>query len=623
MKNHTLILSFLLFFSLSFSQEYQRMIADGTYTVQDIVTEAESYFDTVGRGQGTGYKLFRRWQYFAERSMDEYGMLKSPEFYYQELQSYNAYINSSAIGFARTNVGAWEEMGPTYWNATSGWSPGVGRITSIAIDASNNDHIIAGSETGGVWRTIDGGQNWTVLTDNLPDMDVYALAIDPNDSTIYFWGSTGGKIFRSLDSGATWNFYSSVGRGYVNKILIDPAYSTNDPMNNTKVYVSSESGGGLFKSTDSGGTWTTVANGSWYDIEFKPGDTDVIYASGLGFYRSDDGGATFTSISGTSIGYKMIGVSEDDPSVVYVLVAGANRAFRGLYKSTTEGVSFTELDHTGKNYLGRSSYANDNIGQAPRDMDIAVNPNNVDEVHIAGINTWKSTDGGVSFRITSEWSLSNPSFVSGYCHADIDILQFAGNKLFVGSDGGIFVADDTTVVDSDYYTDLTAGMGIRQFYKIGVSQTDPVIVTGGSQDNGTSALGADGNWTDWLGADGMECFVDKTDSQIIYGTSQYGVIYKTTNGGLTGFNLNQPEGKGGQSTWNWVVPFEQHPVNQDEIYLAFDELYRSTNGGTSWTSITTNYGSNIDHFKISTVNPSYMYMAIDVNFFTTTDGGAN
>ena len=622
MKKITLFVCGLLFSLTISAQEYKEMIAQGTHTVQEVVDTAEAYFDEVGRGRGTGYKSFRRWLYFAERDMDENGMLQSPQFYYEELQNYNAYINGQTGTAARTTVGAWEEMGPTYWNATSAWNPGVGRITSIAVDPSNDNHIIVGSQTGGVWKTVNGGQNWTVLTDNLSNLDVYSLAIDPNASNVYFWGSTGGTIFRSIDSGATWNFYSSVPGGNVNKILIDPAFATNDPSNDTKMYCSSQ-GSGLYKSTNSGATWTAIATGTGYDVEFKPGDTNVVYASGTNFYRSGDGGQTFTQAFGFDTGAKMIGVSADDPSVVYVLEAAGN-IFGGFYKSTTEGLIFTELNHDGKNYFGYSSTAADGSGQAPRDMDIAVNPNNADEVHIAGVLTWKSSNGGSVFSITSQWvpgTAANQNI--GYCHADVDIMEFAGNKLFVGTDGGIFVADDTLIVDSNYYTDLTTGMGIRQFYKIGVSQTNPVVVTGGSQDNGSSVLGADGNWTDWLGADGMESFVDKNDSQIMYGTSQFGSLYKTFNGGVNLSGISQPEGKGGQSNWNWIVPFEQHPTNPDEIFVAFDELYRSVDGGANWTSASTNYGDDIDHLKISPVNPDYMYMALNGNFFGSLDGGVN
>ena len=179
------------------------------------------------------------------------------------------------------------------------------------------------------------------------------------------------------------------------------------------------------------------------------------------------------------------------------------------------------------------------------------------------------------------------------------------------------------VVNSNYYTDLTAGLGIRQFYKIGVSQTNPVIVTGGSQDNGSSILKEDGNWIDWWGADGMEGFVDKTNSQFIYGTSQFGSFVKYTNFANSVSGVNQPDGKGGDSNWNWVVPFEQDPITQDVIYCAFDEVYKSVDGGNNWNSISQNFGNNIDHFKIAPTNNAKMYLSINGSFWYTINGGVS
>lgn len=623
-----LILSLGFFIHLS-AQDYKTLIAERTHTIEHVIEVAEQHFDSVGRGRGTGYKQFRRWQYFAERTMDETGKLKSPEFYYNELQNYNAQINNEGV-LARTLVGTWEEMGPTYWNATTGYNPGVGRITSIAIEQSNLDHIIAGSETGGVWKSTDGGLNWTVLTDNLANIDVHSLAIDPLDSSTYYWGSTAGTIFKSSDGGATWTIQGNLPGGRVNKILIDPT-------NSSKMYASAQ-GSGLYKSTDGGTTWTSIyfaPMNHGYDFEFKPGDPSIVYASGNEYYKSTDGGASFTRIDGVgdnqfSSGSKMMAVSPNNPSVVYVL-EDSQGAFGALYKSEDSGTTFIKLEHTDKNYFG---YASDpeseddvGLGQAPRDMDIVVNPNDVNDVHIAGINTWRSTNGGSNFTITSQWTPGQANWLDiGYCHADVDIMEFVGEspnaKLFLGTDGGVFRADNPTVVNSDYYTDLTTGMGIRQFYKIGISQTNPVIVTGGSQDNGSSVLRADGNWIDWWGADGMEGFVDKNDSQILYGTSQYGGFVKSFTGGNSVVGITQPDGKGGGPEWNWIVPFEQDPIEQDVIYCAFDQVYKSMDGGISWTVISQNFNADIDHFKVAPSNTNYMYLAIDGVFWYTTNGGS-
>ncbi len=627
MKKIILLVALVLFGFNASGQDYRKLIEEGNHTISYITETAEQHFDSVGRGRGTGFKIFKRWQYFAERAMDETGKLKSPEFYYEALEDYNASINSEGLA-ARTTVGTWEEMGPTYWDATSGWNPGVGRITSLAVDESNLDHILAGSETGGVWKSVDGGASWTVLSDNLSNIDVFALAIDPTDSDTYFWGSTSGTIFKSTNGGATWSLLSDIGGGTVNKILVDPT-------NAMKIYASVQ-GNGLYKSTDGGVTWSSiyfVATGTGYDFEFKPNDPNVVYASGSAFYVSTNGGASFSQITGPGVnqfsnGPKMIGVSADNPNVVYVLEANGG-VFGALYRSSDSGNSFTKLTHT-QNFFGYDSNGNDALGQAPRDMDVTVNPNDVNDVHIAGINTWRSTDGGANFSITSQWVPSNAnSMAIGYCHADVDIMHFAGlgtdAKLYVGTDGGIYRADNPTALSSNYYTDLTPGLGIRQFYKIGVSQTDPVVVTGGSQDNGTSTLREDGLWTDWLGADGMEGFIDKNNASLMYGTTQFGSLYRTEYNvfGSNVVSLTQPDGKGGQSNWNWVVPFEQDPIIQNTIYVAFDEVYKSDDRGSNWVSISPNFGADIDHFKIAPSDNQIMYCAINGVLRYTINGGTS
>ena len=93
------------------------------------------------------------------------------------------------LGIENSLSDDWTELGPTYWNATTAWSPGVGRITGISVDLTDNDHIIVGAETGGVWKTTDGGANWTPLGDYFSNLYVYSVRIDPSDSNTYYFGS--------------------------------------------------------------------------------------------------------------------------------------------------------------------------------------------------------------------------------------------------------------------------------------------------------------------------------------------------------------------------------------------------------------------------------------------------
>ncbi len=605
-------LTFLIFGNIT-AQNYLEMIDSGQYTVAQIKAEAEAYFTNRDLGKGSGYFPFQRWLYMAEKLQDQQGYLPNTVERLSEMQEFDAYLNETAS--SRANMfDFWEEMGPTYWNATTHWSPGVGRVTGISVQQDNDQHIIVGGETGGVWRTYNGGETWVPLTDYLANLKVYSVAIDPTDPETYFFGSTSGLIFRSQDAGATWTNVGQIGNSIVNKILIHPT--------NRLILFASAQNQGIYRSTNGGFAWDEVVQNEnrGYDVEFKPGDPEVVYASGLKFHVSTDGGETFITHGDLPNNEpKMIGISDSAPDVVYVLEANGG-SFGGLYKSDNAAFSFTQLNHAGRNYFGYDTTGFDPGGQAPRDMDITVNPNDVNEVHIAGVLTWRSLDGGVNFEISSDWVPGNAANAGiGYCHADVDILEFVGSTLYVGTDGGIFKASNTTEITADYYTDLSTGLGIRQFYKIGVSQTPDVVVTGGSQDNGTSYYNEQTDqWIDWIGADGMEGFVDKDNPQLLYGMIQFGGMYRTENGGTTLLNLPEP----GTGSGEWVSPFEQDPVVQNTIYCAFEQVFISLNKGGNWTPISQDFGGDLSQMKIAASNNQIMYASRGAQLYRTMDGGA-
>ena len=590
------------------AQEYLKMMESETYTVQEIIDNGEAYFAERDQGKGSGYVQFKRWEYNAKRLMNEAGYLPKTEAVLAEIENYNAYLNTSSAT-RQSLTDNWEELGPQDWNATTSWNPGVGRITGIAIDQNNSDHMIVGANTGGVWKTIDGGDNWMPLGDYFSNLRVYSVTIHPANSNHYFFGSTNGLIYHSLDAGATWNLLGDMGSSSVNKILVHPT----DP----SIIFATSQNGGIRKSSDGGLNWVAaVTDSQGYDIEFKPNNPNVVYATGTNFHVSYNGGESFSTNVTFENAPKMIGVSPSDENVIYVLEASGG-SFGGIYKSVNAGFTFSELDHEGRNYFGYDTAGFDSGGQAPRDMDIAVNPEDANEVHIAGVLTWKSTDGGENFYCTSDWVPGNAENANiGYCHADVDLLLFNGTTLFAGTDGGIFKAEDTANVTAEYYEDLTAGLGIRQLYKIGITQTPEVIITAGSQDNGSSFYSEAEGWKDWIGADGMEGFIDKDNSSKMFGMIQFGGVYRTFNGGQTTSGISIP------SQGNWVTPFEQDPMLTDVIYIGLNRVYKSVASGNNWTAISQELGGNLDQLKIANSNNLVIYTSRGGLLFKTVDGGA-
>ncbi len=266
------------------AQVYQEMIDSGNFRVAEIVEAAEAYFSNSDKGRGSGYVQFKRWEYNALRLQNENGFLATDAEELQEFQRYNAYLNRTAP-LRSPLQDNWEELGPDYYNATTSWNPGVGRVTGIAIQASNSNHMLLGANTGGVWNTFDGGQTWAPLSDFFNNLKVYSVAMHPTDPSVYFFGSSGGMIFSSTDAGATWNLLGNVtaGNSVVNKILIHPQ--------NPAILFATVSNSGIFRSSDAGLSWTRVALSDFegYDIEFQPDDPSVVFASGSKVHKSIDG----------------------------------------------------------------------------------------------------------------------------------------------------------------------------------------------------------------------------------------------------------------------------------------------------------------------------------------------
>jgi len=744
-------------------QEYLSMIDEPGYSLEEIQAAAEEHFEIVGTGRGTGYKQYKRWEYNARRMQTAEGELLPEDYFIKEWHRWQAERFERADLRTGTND-YWTEHGPQSWNATSGWNPGIGRVTSMQVNPNDPNHIIIGAQTGGVWHTFNRGEVWKPLTDNFSNMEVYSVAFHPLNPEIYYFGSGGGRLYRSEDAGATWSKIGDVGSSLVNKILIHPTQPDT-------IFAASQRSG-LFRSVDGGNQWqSVVSDGSGFDFAFHPTDLNTVYASGSGVHVSHDGGFTFTSVgteepreenmnilspdslsgsyvvapnafvegyvplpvepeeftaevvmyrdegdstllacsaptnadslrqkialirrgectfvekvlaaqnagafaviivnnepgvinmsgegegifipavmveqelgedmiealqAGESLrvqfqqplqnnfknGPKMIGVSPDAPDRIYVLEAEGG-VFGGMYRSDNQGESFGLLPHFGKNYFGYSTAADDDRGQAPRDMGIAVNPFDADEVHIAGINTWVSRNGGENFQPTSDWIPGSAAGQNiGYCHADVDDLLFVDSMLYAVTDGGVFVAENSSFVNPEFYKDLSPGLGIRQFYKIGISQTDPVWVSGGSQDNGTSLLTDEGEWIDWLGADGMETFIDKEDPTILCGTSQFGAPYVSFNGAQSYIGMVKP----GSETGRWVTPFEQDPIVSDVIYLGYEQVFRSEDYGQTWTSISQEFPQKLDHLKIAPSDNSVMWAAHGSELYKTEIGGGN
>ncbi|MFN3405367.1 MAG: Ig-like domain-containing protein [Cytophagaceae bacterium] len=594
---------FLVFTSSAFGQKYMDMIADETVNFFDVQKEADRYFDSVGTGRGTGYKQYKRWEYETSLEIDENGNRISKKVIEEETKKARA-------RFARTSEDAqvlsatWTELGPDYMNATSGWNPGVGRVTAIAVEPVNQQLIYVGTPEGGLWKSTNGGTSWSPMFDQNNNMRIFAVTIDPANSNIVYVGTNGAGIYKTTNGGSTWSTMSFT-TSKVGKIIIQPGNSN---------IILAATAGGIYRSTNAGGTWTRTSTVNVEDIEFRPGNPNTVYATGNSAYRSLDNGITWNQITNgiSTTGRTLVSVTPANPNVVYLLQA-IGSVYGRTFKSTDGGNSFTIVNSgsAGSNNLfGYETNGSGTTGQATYDMAMCVSPTNENEVHVAGIICWKSTNGGVNFTATTAWTWGNSI---GYNHADVHVLEYVGNNIYSGSDGGIY----KSVNRADDWVDLSRGLGIRQFYRLGVCKTNPNVYSGGSQDNGTSVF-TGGVWKDWLGADGMESFVDHGNTNILYGTSQNGSLYRSTNGGNSRSSLPSPESSG-----NWVTPFIMDPKISTTLYVGYVQIYKSTNSGSNWTAISNFSGTTkANDIQVAESNSNYIYVIRGSQIMVTRNGGS-
>lgn len=597
-----------------YSQIYMDMAMDTSMHFDEIVDEGEAFFSLYGKGQHTGYKAFKRWEYWMKRCLDGQGQMMSKAKLQGNLE---AWMKNERPSKSNINIPDWTELGPMQAGNTTGWSSHLGRLSAVAVNDSDLNHIIVGSPSGGVWKTTNGGQNWLPIFDHQSILDVYSLAISPQNPSVYYAGTWGGGVMKSNDGGQTW--HKTIGINNSSRI-IDIEISPID----ARFCIAINEGGNVFYSQDGGEIWSVslVHSHTLYDAEFRPGDGNVVYVSGKGaVYKSTDRGWTFREIDDGPWKYTnkkynpmMLGVTRNDPDYLYVLEAD-NGGFGALYLSQDSGESYSTRStdaNLNNNLLGYDK--NIKGGQAPRDMAIAINPNDKNEVHLGGIMTHRSYDGGVNWVQTSHWVRDDPL---PFIHADIDYILYRNGRAFFATDGGLFTTDDR----GNSFKDLSTGLGVRQFYRIAVSKDGQVIV-GGSQDNGTGILREESGWWDFVGADGMEPIVDKDDHDRIYASIQYGNIYRTSNGGISldgGFT--QTPGFG-----DWVTPLEQDPIEPNTLYQGKNQLYKTTDGMKTW-SVISNFNNHhpadtsMQEIEISPVDNKYIVVGFENQVYKTTNGG--
>jgi PKD repeat protein len=577
-----------------------------------------------------GWKQFKRWEWYWNNRVNP----TTGQF--PDKRASDFYVERAITSTSRNATGNWTALGPSL---SSGGYSGLGRLNCIAFRPGDNSVFYVGAPSGGLWKTTDGGSSWNVLTDQnavLGVSDAIVIAGATTNSDIVYiatgdrdggsmWSLGGGQyhdnnsvgVLKSIDGGTTW---STTGLSFttnqietVNRLLLD----TDD--NNTLYAATSD---GFYRTTDAGVNWSNLYSTEFVDIEFNPLNDQIIYGSTRWgkIYLSTDGGVSWSIVMDdySSDGRRIdLAVSVDEPTWVYAVEVNTSGGLFGVYKSINSGASYSLIYNT-VNLLGNDCNGVNSGGQGSYDLAIAADPNDANKVFIGGVNTWSSSNGGVSWSSSNMWTSSSTynSCGSPVVHADKHFFayQLGSSTMFECNDGGLYKTSD----HGNTWTHLSNGLEISQLYRLAVAQTTNNDVIAGLQDCGTKSMRS-GTWTDVIGGDGMDCIIDYTDEDIQYGESQYGGLYRTINK----WSSSTPITSGLSGSPYWVMPLAIDPTTHTTIYAGLQDVFKSTDKGDSWLKISAWNGNTLKELAVAPSNSNYIYTTTQSVLYRTTDGGTN
>jgi hypothetical protein len=523
---------------------------------------------------------------------------------------------AGSFGAHAAEAAAWTQAGP--------YNIG-GRITALAVTPGESA-IYAAAANGGVFKSVNGGVNFLPVFDASGIYSLGALALDPGNPNTVYAGTgeanssvdsyDGAGLFRSLDGGGVWSYLGLEETRRIARVAVDPQNSSRIFVAAMGSQFSTSPDRGLYRSEDGGTSWSKVlfvsdSTGAC-DVVVNPAHPDTVYCATwervrrytyrraygpeCGIWRSADHGTTWTLLSGglpapsDGVGRIGLAIARSRPSTLYAQIVGFSspNTYNGLgmYRSLDGGTTWTRRDLTSVS----PSFVGNFGGFGWYFGDVTVDPTNPDIVYCQGVELLRSTDAGATY------AYATPG------HVDQHALWIdPANPLHImaGNDGGFFWT--TSGVGS---WNKSIDLPITQFYAGTIDPTNALRLVGGAQDNGTLlTTGSPTAWSLILGADGFQCLVDPVNPAIVFTEWQNccsGGGPRRAGAGPTGFVISDRYG--------WMSPIAMDPNNHNVLLVGSQRVYRSTNNGVSYTTIsgdlTTNPVSTLGFGTISTLEIS-------------------
>lgn len=533
--------------------------------------------------------------------------------------NYRSALSNLKSENVRRGVGPlWQEVGPSPMTMLN-WAMGkvAGRVSCFTYDPDDVNILYLGTASGGVWKSVNGGQTWKPIFDKVGTQTIGSIYVSPAPNK-KVWVGTGeqGRSCTSYFGIGVWvsdnegdTFVEANGSG-ANRLDSSTVTAIVGNVNDENLLLAgsegfcvngSSNGGGVFRTTDGGQNWTMVLPGRITDIANHPSTPNIYFASvsrggnaNGGLYRSTDFGQNWTRlengiISGTGYRRSRIAIAPSDANTIYALV---NRGSVYIYKSTDGGDSWNTQN------------TNACDGQCSYNLCISVHPTDPNTILVGFLLHYRSTNSGSTLvPMTSGWGQGQT------VHQDTHVVHYDKggtgrpadpNRYWVGSDGGLWVTENS---GSDYQH-LNEGLNITQFYDVEVHPENQNMIFGGSQDNSSSRGDNDTEWNVTIvTGDGFMNAVDPNNTNIVYQNSypfnNLPSIARSTSGGAPNtFNFISTTGITA-GAFPWVTPMDlTYDGTNSALFVGSDRIYRSTNTGNNWSLIS----GDISNSSINIIN---------------------
>lgn len=589
--------------------------------------------------------------------------------YVEQLSNY--YQNNPFLPSSNSS-NTWEFVG-----AKGVESHNQGIIVSLHIDPNNNNEVYAGTNTSGMFRTMDGGQNWSNVTDNvgLPGIGVQDIAVNPNNTAEKYIATGNGRnnygfgVFKTTDNCNTWTQVLAVNPSdnyLVRKLLIDDEnplilYALVDRF--------------VYRTMDGGANWDMIFDELTIpiehygkekvlkDIEFKPNDHNTLYISSLGaksdvsysiessaeIWKTHNAKASNVNWQRITTGLPdyiqryALETDVSDPNTLYIAYvdAGSTSGISFFLKKASFPSYLLQNVYQRLNYSG-GSYSQDLGGLGYFRFELEISPVDSDIMFVGGFNL-DVIDMALS-QIVESFHVSSSSHPDFHVDQRIFKTSVSNNKTYVfcGNDGGVSKYNYT-----DDLMQSINGIGLDnlQFFGIGDSEVLPEFYIGGTQDNGEIGNGDDddgipGDWIRVNVGDAYENIIDPVEPNIVYAISNGGSksIKKSSNYGEVFYGAVTGIPSAARKKGLNDCPFVMSPQNRNTLYVAYDEIYKTTDGAGNWSQFTSFHddgyvvGSAVQAIALTDVSPDIIYTAYSTpiwndltasRFFKTVDGGVN